>query len=153
MEKEDLRTGEIIVYALWLTKEELQGEEQDAKDFIKRAMADSAEEWGIVLGEPSWSHKSEGDDNIPPSPEKDATLLVAEAKVLMMVPDESRFATELSTKDLERLRKITRDNYFKHYPMLRLTDAQCDTIINEFGPDVAVATLRGEVDNVSKYLN
>ena len=56
------------------------------------------------------------------------------------------FVLNLDPKDLQRLRQITKRASGNHH----LTDYECDMIIEELGPDVALATLRKQV-RVSRF--
>ncbi|MCI0696597.1 hypothetical protein L0337_31920, partial [candidate division KSB1 bacterium] len=87
-----------------------------------------------------------GEDNAGHPPKKmqgtNVRLLSAEAEVvaeILITQDVGKmpFTAELSPKDLELLRKVTRDAY---HPT-KLTDAQADKVINALGPDVAEKTL------------
>ena len=71
-------------------------------------------------------------------------LLIAEAD--LVIPNSGNFLAELGPKDLRLLRNITRRAYALQYPgESRLTNRQCDTLINDFGPDAAVVALeRGQ---------
>ena len=112
---------------------------------------------GVLFGEAEFEKKKPGDDMVPPVPdgcaERELTFLVASAKVIWTPsfssprPD-SLFAAQLEPDDLRRLRKLTREAYTKAYKgKLPLTDAQCDTLINELGPEAAVDSLRyGQIE-------
>lgn len=94
--------------------------------------------------------KKPGEDRVPPVPqhiEKNAgdlsliRLLTVEAIVDgVYVHTESMLTTNLEPKDLERLRVITRRARLKTHP-IPLTDAECDEVINELGPEAAVEAL------------
>ena len=79
-----------------------------------------------------------------PDPPKDAPngimLMHVEADVLVHRTGKelARFSRDLEHRDLETLRKATR----KAKPKMKLTDMQCDAIIDELGPTVAEEMLR-----------
>ncbi len=57
------------------------------------------------------------------------------------------FVHELNPADLARLRDITRLAHAWRKPgERRLTDAECDAVIEEIGPDSALRTLKQAVD-------
>ncbi len=151
-----MNPGEVLETAMWAdgteTVEQLAKFETD----IREQLAWFAENEGVIIGPLVIAVKKPGDDRVPQVPDHiagpDVRLLVGEAKVVCRAPHfdigESRFVDELEPNDLNRLRAITRKGYARAFPRrVRLTDRQCDTIINDLGPDAALDALRaGEAD-------
>lgn len=56
------------------------------------------------------------------------------------------FSTDLSLMDRRRLRTIIRNVHLKWYPKEKLTDYECDKLIDAWGPEVAAIEVRKAVD-------
>jgi hypothetical protein len=56
------------------------------------------------------------------------------------------FASIISIEDRKRLRHIVRKVHLSHYPADKLTDIECDKLIDAWGPDVAASIVRKAVD-------
>lgn len=52
------------------------------------------------------------------------------------------FTTQLKIGDRRRLRLVIRNVHLKHYPTERLTDYECDKLIDAWGPEVAAQQIR-----------
>ena len=141
--------GDVKQFAWWLTGYESREDLEEFAAAVQAALDQCEEEEGIELGLPKTVTLYPGDPHAPEVPDHisgpDVRLLVTEATVIaerLQIPD-SLFLDELEPKDLERLREITRVRYEQEYPgHPRLTDRQCDTLINDLGPEAALATLR-----------
>lgn len=148
-----MKPGEVIETAIWLngteTPELLSRYKQDCHECI-RVMAD---EHKVLFAPLQFIEKKPGEDRVPPVPDHiqgpNVRLLVAEAKVVCNAPQIAArsFLYDLDPKDLERLRQITRRVHAKDQPReAPLTDAQCDAIIEEIGPQAAYDAVRKAVD-------
>jgi len=155
-----MKTGDIIEFAVWLTGQETMEDLVDFSTDTKSAMESFAKENNLILDSGTAITKYPGDDRVPEVPDHisgpDVRLLVLEARVLMLKIDVSvsRFVDDLEPDDLNRLRKISRDAYARLYPKCALlTDAQCNTVINDLGPEAASDALRGHGPNVITLMN
>lgn len=151
------KPGEMMETAIWLSgRETRQHLEQFAQD-VHEALNAAAGAAGVVIADPHAVVKYPGDERVPPVPDHisgpDVRLLVIEALVIGFAKgDQANFiANELEPDDLDRLRRATRRAYERmmkshgHKAPPRLTDRQCDTIINDLGPEVALESLsKGE---------
>ncbi len=139
-----MRPGETIQAALWL-----DGTETPKQILrFRRETAGAMLELGVTLTPLRWTERPPGGEGMPPVPDHlqgpDVRLLVGEADVVgvVEVKDISRFLADLAPRDLARLRRVTREAYCTQFPGRRdLTNPQCDTLINDLGPDAAVASL------------
>lgn len=143
--------GDTMETAIWLSGEETIEDRMrftlDAQD----AFTKTVERHGFKLGPISWEEKRPWDDRVPKVPDHihgpDVRLLVATAEIIADVGikiEKPGFCHDLEEKDLALLRHITRREYKNNYPgNAELTDRQCDTIINDLGPEAAVKTLSG----------
>ncbi len=134
--------------AMWLdgteTPELLERYRQD----VLNAMLALAQSQGLALTPIRWSQKLPGEDRVPEVPDHiqgpSVYLLVAEAEVMACLEtyDPGNFLAELEPRDLLRLRGVTRKAYAKQFPGREpLSDRQCNTLINDLGPDAALASL------------
>jgi hypothetical protein len=56
------------------------------------------------------------------------------------------FASIISIEDRRRLRHIVRKVHLSHYPTDKLTDIECDRLIDAWGPETAASIVRKAVD-------
>lgn len=105
---------------------------------IKEFFATLAEETGVIL---SPARFTEGTD------QDLGAVLVGEVDVLGFIPEPTALTDDLDNDSLQRLRTVTRHAHSRRNPKAaRLTDAECDVIINEVAPGTAVEdVLRGTV--------
>jgi len=141
-----MKPGDTIEAAIWLDGRETVQQVERHRDEVMLAMLEQAQAVGVSLTPLRWVEKRPGDDRVPPVPEHiqgaDVRLLVAEADVTAMTAAPSNFLAELEPSDLRRLRAVTRSAYHRRYPgQPQLTDRQCDTLINDLGPEAAIAAL------------
>ncbi len=141
-----MKPGDTIETAIWLDGRETPQARAQFEADVSAALVERASAENAVLAPVKWSVKRLGEDRVPEAPDHiqgpDVRLLVAEADVLSVAPTASHFLSELEPRDLTRLRQITRRGYRRAYPgQGRLTDRQCDTLINDLGPEAAVAAL------------
>jgi hypothetical protein len=146
-----MKAGQVAEIAIWLTGEETP--EQIARwktEECDKIMRRTEQQYGVLIGPVTFMVKRPGEDRVPKVPDHvhgpDVRLLVGEALVFERVTYTIRPATgfvhDLTKDDLEKLRRITRRAHRRAYPGDRLSDAQCDAIIESLGPDTAVKTLR-----------
>jgi hypothetical protein len=145
-----MKPGDTVECAIWMDGRETPEQRQQFEKDVQIAMVEGQAQHGAILGPVIWAEKQPGDDRVPPVPEHIAgpnvRLLVAEARVIGLVANINNpvgFVHDLEPDDHALLRRITRRQYEVQYPgQLRLTDRQCDTLINDLGPDAALATLQ-----------
>jgi hypothetical protein len=140
-----VKPGETVETAIWLNGTETPEQMTMFKTDVASAMLEAATSQNVALTPLRWAEKRLGDDRVPEPPDHiqgpDVRLLVAEADVLE-AETESKFLSELEPRDLARLRRVTRETYDRQFPGYKpLTDRQCDTLINDLGPDAALASL------------
>lgn len=146
--------GDVLESAIWLDGTETVAERARFANDVAEAMRAWGRRHGREIGPVTWIEKRPGDDRVPPVPDHIAgpnvRLLVAEAMIVTEGPIQRAkvgFVDDLEPSDAALLRRVTRRAYRRQYPNRRthpdLTDRQCDTLINDLGPDAAVETLRG----------
>lgn len=143
-----MKIGQVVENAMWVT-----GDESDAMvDGYKRQVETSitllCDELGFIHGPVLWKTLRPEDDRVPEVPDhiqgQQVRLLVGESVVLARKPvtPVGSFVANLDRVDLERLRILTR-RASGHADM---TDAQCDEVIEQLGPEAAVDGLRKAVN-------
>jgi hypothetical protein len=144
---EIVNIGDIIESAIWLTGEEsLELRKRYKRDVIE-SIDYLCQEQRYLHGQIQFTEKKPGQDRVPEVPDHiqgiNVRLLVAEAEVVGKAPETSigSFTANLDRVDLDRLRAITRRIRLKLYKQ-RLTDEECDEVIEELGPEAALDTLR-----------
>lgn len=160
-----MNIGDVIQAAIWIDGTETQEMRQAFERDVTAVVAEGQADHGVVVGPVIWSEKRPGDERVPPVPNHiqgpDVRLLVAEAEVIGLAPPGvgSFVVNELEPDDLERLRRITRRAYetmmtaHGHRGVDRLSDRQCDTIINDLGPEAAMHALRNNTADVKRVLH
>lgn len=136
--------------AIWLDGRETPADYTRFKHDVESTMRESSTIQGHILGPVTWAEKKPGDERVPAVPDHIAgpnvRLLVAEAQIIGLRPvgkQASSFVYDLELDDQARLRRVTRREYERAFPgRARLTDRQCDTLINDIGPEAAVAALQ-----------
>lgn len=140
-----LTPGEVIESAIWITGDESQELRKRYEADVTQAIGDLCREHGVMHGPIQWLEKRPGSDRVPEVPDhvqgSRVRLLVAEAMITEVVPRSSQgsFIANLEKKDLVRLRYLTR-----RASKQTLSDKQCDAIIESYGPEAAIDTLRGK---------
>ena len=143
--------GSVIELAIWLTGEETDDILRRFKqEDMPREFKAMSERWNILLGPLLFTVKHPGEDRVPQVPPHisgiDVKLLVVEADVLMWRRPQTPgpgFVADLRSDDLQILRRVTRRQHAIAHPgMPPLPDVNCDAVIEEMGPDAAVAELR-----------
>lgn len=139
-----MKPGDVIEVAVWLDgRETAEIRRQYEADVLETANL-NLKAHGLVVTGIRWIEKRPGEPRVPEPPNSISgrvpRLLVAE--IAVGVPP-SAFVTELEPDDLARLRRLTRAAYEREWPEYgRLTDRQCDRLINDIGPDAALRSLR-----------
>lgn len=144
-----MRPGDTIEAAIWVTGDEppeLRARyEADVAEAIERETAAV----GMAHGPVQWTEKHPLDDRVPPVPDhiqgSRVRLLVAEAAIVgpCVVSPAGSFVAQIEHRDLERLRLLTRREAAKHGRSL--SDAECDELLEQLGPEAAIDTLRRAV--------
>lgn len=141
-----LSPGDVLETAIWLCGAETPELKGRFECDLQATLASMAADQGVMIGPLLMTEKKPGQHRVPPVPDEvqgmDVRLLVGEAQVIGIEPTVApwSFVMDLDKVDLRRLRKITRQAA-PH----ALTDAECDEIIDEIGPDSALRTLRERV--------
>lgn len=148
-----MKPGEVIETAIWLDGTETAADRARFEADCTEAMSDLANQQRLILAPIVWTEHKPGEDRVPPVPDHikgpDVRLLVAEALILSVLPEmvTRSFLLDLETKDLLRLRALTRRSHKQARPTAaRLTDEECDKIIEEIGPQAAYDAVRKAVD-------
>lgn len=152
-----MHAGDRLELAIWLTGQEPEHQIEHWKTIVcRKFFDDAAQQYNLEAGPPEFTIKQVGDDRVPVPPDHvfgpDVRLLIAEAKLAPGRPvilKETGFVADLAKDDLAKLRKLTRRAHAKRVPGDRLSDRNCDQIIEALGPDVAVKTLRDNRDGRS----
>lgn len=97
----------------------------------------------LRFGPVSFEIKRPGEDRVPQVPPHlsgpDVRLLIATAEVLgFETTKRTSFLNEIEERDLVKLRKATRRQHGK------LSDEQCDQLIERLGPSVAAREISGQ---------
>lgn len=142
-----MKPGETIERGWWLKGSEPPDARAAIEDLMREDIAEVASGYNVLHGVVTFHEKRIGEPRVGEPPKNfngpDVRLLVAESEILAYYEAEPGFVTELEAKDLERLRERTRAAYSRAWPWKqRLTDAECDEIINAIGPDAALDELR-----------
>lgn len=138
--------GDTIEAAIWLSGEEITEDLSRFTSDVKAALDQKALAERAVLAPPQATTKYPGQDRVPLVPDHiqgpDVRLLVIEAVVLEVRPIPGHFLNELDPRDLARLRRVTRKAHARQFPgQSAPTDRQCDALINDLGPESAMAAL------------
>lgn len=151
-----MKTGEIAEIAIWLNGEETEEHLRRWKEEeIPAIMKKTEDNYKVRLGPVRFFELQPGQDRVPPVPPSiqglDVRLLIAEADVIARkkvseAKAANTFVNDLTKSDLGRLRSITRRAHFKARG-IRLTDKECDAVIDHLGIEIALRNLRGEAIN------
>lgn len=141
-----MKAGEVIWAAAWLTGEETPAQRQAYEDRVAEAMDELCHDKGLHRGDAQFYTRKPGEPNVPEVPDHiqgfDVQILIGEATILGPALKPRGFIGDLDTVDLERLRVITRRQYEQKYPGRTLSDAECDEVIEEIGPEAAMDAVR-----------
>ena len=138
-----LKIGETVEHAMWITGEESPDIILFHKTNILDALNELCQWQGFTHGPVRFLVKKPGDDRVPQVPDhiqgQAVRLLIAEADITGRVVQVNppSFIAQLELTDLNRLRAITRGAARRE-----LSDTECDSIIEELGPNAAIEVLR-----------
>lgn len=143
-----MQIGDIAKITIWKTGLETPEQLRLFKEDAEEALTMSVRAEGYEAGPVWWEEFPQGTAGCPPVPEgiygPDVRLVVVSAPVTWTRRPVSRFTQELEPYDLAVLRNVTRRKYAEAHPYLPpLHDGQCDTLINDLGPEAALDELRG----------
>ncbi len=144
-----MKTGDTLESAVWLTGAEPPEMRAQYESDTVEAIDYFCRQNGFAHGPVEFTEHLPG-GVIPPVPDHISgprvRLLKAEAMVTDTVPATSQgsFTAQLEKSDLRRLRIITRQARLKHSGEY-LSNRECDEVIEEIGPEAALATLRRTV--------
>ncbi len=150
-----MKPGDVLEAAVWLDGRETAEHWRLYEADLQEQLARAGSLHGMVIGPLMWAEKRVGEDRVPKAPEHitgpNVRLLVAEAKVVCLMPDcpaaGGSFVDALDPADLARLRDITRRAHAWRNPgEPRLSDAECDAVIEQIGPESALRALKQAVD-------
>ena len=142
-----MKLGDDIENAIWMTGDEPEGMKERYKKEISDTFDVLCATEGFEHGPIRVLELRPGDNRCPEVPDhiqgSKVRLLVVEATLVRQLVTETKgsFINELERKDLMKLRKITRDRGVKDLGRI-ISNAECDEVIEELGPDAALATLR-----------
>ena len=146
--------GSYFETAMWLTGYETPEMLERFKRDCQAAMDFRAEQDDIIMSPLVFTEKAPGSPRVPQVPAHisgpNVRLLVAEATVIAHrnVAIPRSFVADLDRVDLMRLRERTRRAHRSGNPQAkRLTDDECDAIIEEIGPDSAANVVRDAVND------
>lgn len=142
-----INLGDVVENGIWVTGDE----SPELRTRYDREVLESFDELcrseSVELGPITMVEKKPGDDRVPQVPDhiqgSEVRLLIFEATVIrkVLTTEQSSFVQELERSDLMKLRKITRDSYYKQFKR-QLNNIECDEIIEALGPDSAVDAMR-----------
>lgn len=150
-----LKIGDILPAALWYNPWQPQDYDR-AKEGITETLGLVAENDGVTISPVTFEVLEWNDDRLPEPPKwahNGVKCLLGEAVITGYVSDikVTSFLADLDKKDLERLRDIQRRVHRKYYPGEVLTDAQCDSLIEQIGPEAAFDAVKRAVDSGSVH--
>jgi hypothetical protein len=133
-----MQLGDTIETAIWLDGRETKAQRSAYEREVTEAIDMECSTNGFLHGEIKFHVKHPYDDRVPEVPEHiegtQPRLLVAEADIVAKkFETTSTFVSTLETKDLLKLRKITKAGYLKNGHVLN--DHQSDQVIEMLGPD------------------
>lgn len=139
-----MKPGDLAECAIWLDGTETLAMLRQWKADVSYMMAHGHDPV-LKLGPVSFELKHPGQDRVPQVPDHlqgpDVRLLIATAEVQgFEIKRAGSFVSELGKRDLARLRAATRREHGK------LSDEQCDQIIERLGPVAAAETVRRGVN-------
>lgn len=138
-----MRIGDIVHTAIWIDGRETPEVRAQYEQDVRESLVHLCDAHGFEIGLVTFTEKHPEDNDVPPVPDhingERIRLLYAEADVVSkkVLSSKGSFIADLDKKDLELLRSITRKAGAAF-----LTDAQCDEIIEEIGPEAAMDAVR-----------
>lgn len=150
MGTEPLRLHGTLEIAIWVSDDDDPAKIKGWRNgYVPAALRESAEAHGFTIGPVRYSELKPGEGRAGTPPKgiqgTNVRLLVAEADAVgfkAMPPPVFSFLADLTFKDLQLLRKVTRRAVL---PKL-LTDPECDEMIERLGPVAAERVLKDVVD-------
>ena len=142
-----MKLGDTIESAIWLSGSESIKDRMRFEHDVRHAIDELSLEAGFLHGPVTFIEKRPGDERVPEVPDhvqgERVRLLVGEAEIVARKPEDKpgSFIANLDRMDLLRLRKLTREANRKQNNT-GLSDVQCDAIIEQYGPEAALETLR-----------
>ena len=146
---------ERVEMAIWFNANDyiLEDAVEAKRDEIEEYLKVKCRSMKAKAGEIKFEILKPGDERVPEvpkwleiTPKAVPRLLFAYTDAVpkkLVTTNEGGIAGDLEKKDLERLRTITRRQHQKSRPgEPRLTDPECDAIINQVGKDVVLEELR-----------
>ena len=143
-----MKIGDIIESAIWITGDEPAEMRARYEQDVCNAIDYLCHEHRFLHGPVTFIEKFPGADDVPPVPDHihglRVRLLVGESTVTDKAIEtvNGSFVYELDRVDLEKLRKITRRVHSQYHLDNKMSNEECDKIIEEIGPDAALATLK-----------
>lgn len=144
------RVGDTVEVATWQSGKELPEQIAHWKSVSEESVKAQCDP--MILGPWRYTVKKPGDDRVPPVPDNvhgpDVRLLVGEADIIAerREPTMPAFIFDLREEDVEKLRVLIRRKYGQFRPGIRLTNQQCDTLIEKLGPVAVDKIVRKKVD-------
>jgi len=137
-----MKPGDLAECSIWINGTESDTMLRQWKADVVYMMS-QAHEPKLKLGPVSFEIKRPGEDRVPQVPDHiagpEVRLLIATAEVLgFEIAKRASFLDELEERDLIKLRKATRRQHGK------LSDEQCDQLIERLGPSVAAREISGQ---------
>jgi len=150
-----IKPGEAFETAIWMDGRETEHQFTQCVADITEAFGRMAVEAGVVIAQPLFTIKAPGGERVPAVPigisGPNVRLLVGEAKIIAWAPEASPaggFVQQLDAIDRERLRIITRRAHRTANPGAeRLTDAECDALAEQVGPESAAKAIKAMIDS------
>ena len=142
-----MKIGDTVESAIWLNGDESLEQRQRFETDVSHVIDLMCQEHNVFHGPVRFIEKRPGEERVPEVPDhvqgQRVRLLVAEADITAERPVENpgSFIANLDRMDLLRLRKLTREAHRKQNDG-GLSDHQCDAIIEQYGPEAALETLR-----------
>lgn len=137
-----MKIGDVVETAIWLTGDEPEEMKRRYIDDVCAVIEKQCHSEHVMHGPITFTEKRPGEYRVPPVPDhiqgQRVRLFVAETTIMSVIETkEGSFVAQLDHVDLIRLRRYTRRQARR--PM---TDQECDQIIEQYGPEAALDTLR-----------
>lgn len=143
-----INIGEIVETGIWIDGTETVEQRKQFEEDVEEAIGYFCLQHGVVHGPVKWTEKHPEESDVPPVPDgikgERVRLLWAQAVVesKRVMTSEGSFISDLDKKDLLLLRGITRRAFTKRFPGVTMYDKDIDAIIEELGPEAALAVVR-----------
>lgn len=127
--------GELIERSLWYSGD-CADQKRKAEKLIRSEFGKSVWTFGLI----QFENLSPGDARVPEPPERfhqeNPKLLLGFAEIIGTPQIDKKLSEDLEQEDLEKLRAATRRNVAAN-----LTDAECDEIIDQCGPEAGARVI------------